>query len=264
MRLGHLDSLFWAAGLLGHAVLLCILWFRHRAGRFPIFTALIAASVVRTVVLYFLLRAVSGRSGYSYSYFYTYWTFALLDVALQLAVIYEMASHIFRPLGVWVADVRNGFFWLICVSILIALGLTWIVPSGLQSWRQLLVIRGSFFSSALMGELFVGMIALSVTIGLPWRTHVARITQGLGIYSLVCLLEEAGDSYFGLANGTTISMVLTHVRMGVYLMCLVYWIVTLWQDEPAPRQLPDELRRHISLLRMQTAYDLQRFRGRRD
>jgi len=29
-------------------------------------------------------------------------------------------------------------------------------------------------------------------VGLPWRTHVARISQGLGFYSLTTVLIESG------------------------------------------------------------------------
>lgn len=262
MRLAHLASVFWVAGFLGHVILLCVLLIRHRWARFPFFTTLIAANVVRSVILYCTFRAGPSRT-YPYAYFYAYWACAILDVALQLSVAYEMAAHVFKPLGDWSTDVRRSLFWLICGSISVALVLTWLAAPAAVNWREVLVIRGSFFSAALMSELFVGMVALSVMAGLPWRTHVARITQGLGVYSMVCVLVAAGDTHFGLAAGTPISIALSRFRMGVYLLCVGYWIVMLWRDEPQPKQLPEEMRRLLSLLQARTAYDLQRIKGRR-
>ena len=69
---------------------------------------------------------------------------------------------------------------------------------------QVVVIKGNFFSSVAMSELFVGMIALSVKSGLPWKTHVARISQGLGVYSIVDLVIETGHSYFGVGQNTQV------------------------------------------------------------
>jgi hypothetical protein len=124
-------------------------------------------------------------------------------------------------------------------------------------------MRGSLFSAALFAEVFVGMTALSVTAGLPWRTHAARIAQGFGIYSIFCIVVEAGNSYFGLANGTTASMTMTRARMMLYLFCLVYWIVTLWRAEPQRERLPDEIESYLALLRGQTAASLETLRGKR-
>ncbi len=41
------------------------------------------------------------------------------------------------------------------------------------------------------------MMALSIDARLPWKTHVAKIAQGLGAYSLIGVLIETGHSYFG-------------------------------------------------------------------
>ena len=255
MGLTGLDLWFWAIGVTGHIALLWVLWNCGRVKRFPVFTALIAISVVRTLVLYFTLHQES-----KYSYFLAYWWFAIGDLALQLAVVYEMASHVFRPLGVWAPDVRRSSFWIVCCSVAIAAGLTWLAAPPASNWRQQLVSEGNFFSSALMGELFVAMIALSATVGLPWRTHVARISQGLGFYSLVGILIAAGQSYFGAAHRMP-ERILSHIRMATYLSCVVYWIVTLWRDEPQTKPLPTELRTRLALLQGRVAYDLHAVRS---
>jgi hypothetical protein len=256
MHLTGLDLLFWAAGLLGHLTLLIVLWMRGRTRAFPLFTALIALNVVRTAALYFVLQ-----HGTKHSYFYTYWSLATLDTVLQLCVVYEMSSHVFRPLGDWARDVRTSVVWLIFGSITIASGLTWLATPTARIWVQAVVIKGGFFSSVLMSELFVGMIALSVTAGLPWKTHVARISQGLGVYSMIDVLIEGGHSYFGLAHRTQTYVALTHLRMSVYLVCIVYWIVMLWRDAPEPRALPSKMHKQLFTLQRSVEYDLRKLRS---
>lgn len=260
MHLGTLDRLFWAASFLAHLVLLFVLCMRRRVRSFPCFTTFIAANIARTVVLY-----VVFNYGTKASYFYTYWSLAILDVLLQLCVVYEISGIIFRPLGVWAKDVRSGIAWLVGGSIAAAAGLTSLAIPPTRLWMQAAMIKGNFFSAALISELFVGMIVLSVTAGLPWRTHAAAISQGLGVYSVLDILVETGHSYFGLARGSGTYVELSHVRIVVYLMCVIYWIAMLWRDPPPPRELPEQVRKQVFALRTKLEDSLQSFRtGKRE
>src|SRR6185437_15523755 len=101
------------------------------------FTALIATSVIRSLVLFGTLRL-----GTAHEYFYTYWTLAIVDVVMQLAVVYEMASQVFRPLGGWAKDTQSGLYLLIFISVLVAIGVTILAAPAVPNWRQVLVIRG--------------------------------------------------------------------------------------------------------------------------
>jgi hypothetical protein len=257
MQLTGLDLLFWAAGLGAHLVLLSVLWIRRRFKVFPIFTAFVVANVGRTVVLCFV-RLFGTRA----SYFYTFWSLGTLDTVLQLAVVYEMYSLTFRPLGIWARDLRGAFVWLVTGSIAIAAGLTWLASPHARLWIQVIMIKGSFFSSACMSELFVGMMVLAVKAGLPWKTHVARISQGLGVYSIIDVLIEAGHSYFGLERDSQAYTTLSHFRMTAYLLCLVYWIAMLWRKAPDSRRLPDNMRGQLTQLQNMVDSDLEKIRAR--
>lgn len=256
MHLTGIDLLFWVAGFVAHIVLLLILWFRHRVATFPFFTSLIVSYVIRTIVLYFIALA-----GNKHAYLVAYLSLGSVDLTLQLCVVYEMASHVFRPLGNWAPDARISLAWIVLASIAIAAGLTWLsaIPPAHTLLRTILV-RGNFFSAVLMAELFAGMIALSVTIRLPWKTHAARIAQGLGFYSFVCILIEAGHSYFGIDHNVRIAADLTYFRMLSYMICAGYWIVTLWLDAPVPKTLPKKMKEHLLTLQRLVEADLQRIR----
>jgi hypothetical protein len=256
VHLTGLDLLLWALSLLGHIVLLAVLIIRRRVAIFPIFTTWISANILRTVILYFTLRF-----GSSDAYFYSYWTLAIVDLTLQLAVTLELASHIFRPLGAWAPDSRRIFTALAAVSVLVASVLTWLAIPTTRTLRLAIVIRGNFFSSVILSELFVCMIALSVTMGLPWRTHVARLAQGLGVFSVFGILTEAAHSYFGTPHGNQTYRLLSRIRIEIYLCALVYWIVTLAIKEPEPRKLPEQLHQELRDLQRRAALLLRNIRA---
>jgi hypothetical protein len=258
MQLTGFDLLFWAAGLGAHLILLSVLLIRRRFKVFPIFTAFIVANVLRTVALY-LVQLYGTR----FSYFFTYWSLAVLDTVLQLGVVYEMYSLTFRPMGVWARDLRGAFVWLVAGSIVVAAGLTWLATPHAPLWMQVVMIKGSFFSSACMSELFVGMVVLAVKAGLPWKTHVARISQGLGVFSIIDVLNEAGHSYLGLERDSPAYTSLSHFRMTVYLLCLAYWIVMLWRNAPDSKRLPDHMRGQLIQLQNIVDSDLEKIRARR-
>jgi hypothetical protein len=258
MRLTSLDFLFWAAGFAEQLALLFVLWYRRRARAFPYFTALITLNVIRTIVLYCVLH-----DGTKAAYAYTYWWAAVLDVILQLCVVYEVASRVFRPLDIWASDVRSKFVWLLGLSISVALGLTWLESPPARTWMQGFATKGNLFTAALQSELFVVMMALSISARLPWRTHVAKIAQGLGAYSLISVLFETGHSYFGMGRDLPVFILLSHVRMAAYLGCVSYWIINLWSDERTARKMTEQMRENMFALQVQVEYQLQNLRSRK-
>jgi hypothetical protein len=256
MRLTGLDLLFWAAGFIENSALLFVLWYRGRARGFPFFTALITLSVVKTIVLYAVLHYES-KSGY----FYTYWSLTLLDTMLQLCIVYEVASYVFRPLDVWAHDLRRSFAWLVGLSLSVALGLTWLASPPARTWMEAFATKGNLFAAALQSELLVAMMALSVNARIPWKTHVARIAQGMGAYMLIGVLIETGHSYFGSGREAAF-IALSHLRMTAYLGCITYWIFTMWRDERPARIMSNEMRERVFTLQTQLDYYLQDFRSR--
>jgi hypothetical protein len=258
MHLTGLDFIFWAAGFAAHLVLLGVLLIRRRFRVCPIFTALIVTNIVRTITLYIVLLSWN-RAGY----FYTFWSFGIVDTMIELSVVYEMYSLTFRPLGSWPRDVRSALVCVVTLSVAVAAGLTWLaVPSG-RLWVQVVVIKSDFFSAAFMSGLFVGMIFLSVRAGLPWKTHVARIAQGFGAYSMIEVLIETGHICFGLGAKSSTYTALSHFRMSAYLFCVSYWILMLWRNAPEPKRLPEQLHGQLIQLRNMVDANLNGLRARR-
>jgi hypothetical protein len=257
MRLTGIDLLLWAAGFVGHLILLTILLLRRRAKEFPLFTFLIVWDVLRSVCLFSTMFRKPASA-----YFESYWIFSAIDTFLELCVIYELAAHTFRPWGRWKRPVLWRLVLLLGGTAAVAAGITAFSTPPHWSWKQTLVIKGSFFSTTWISELFIGMVALSVTTGLPWKTHVARISQGLGGYSLFDMLVEAGHSYFGALRQHHIYRTLSHMRIEAYLCCLLYWIVMLWRDAPPSQEMTPQMRDQLFTLLDKVEYDLQKLRSR--
>jgi hypothetical protein len=131
--LTNLDLLLWVAGFFGHLALLLTLLLRKRARMFPVFTTLIVLNVTRTIVLFLI-----NREGTKATYFYTFWSLAFADVALQFGVVYELASKVFRPLGEWASDIRTRLAVLVACSIGFALLPTWIPHPQSRFWMQVI------------------------------------------------------------------------------------------------------------------------------
>ena len=256
MHLSSFDRFVWAATFFGHTLLLFVLFVRRRASSFPAFTTYIAENTGTTVVLYFVLNHFSFGA-----YRYSYWSLGLVNEILQLLVFYELAVHVFCPTGVWARDVRRTFLGVVCAAGAVAQLLTWLAHPTARLPIQTFILRINFFSAALMSELFVGMMALSATAGLPWKTHVARIAQGLGAYSIFCVAMDVVVNYVGLSQHAHLYAELSHLRILTYLACEVFWIVMLWQEAPAPRELPESMRIQIYSLQKQVEYDLIKIRA---
>jgi hypothetical protein len=250
------DVFAWAAAFIANVALAALLLLRGRARSFPFFTLYILEQVFDAVLTYFVIGRVSF-----YTYQNYYWGMGALEEVLKLCVFYEIAMHVFRPTGVWARDIRKTFAGLIVLSIAIAAVLSWLAEPVAPRFLQTLVLRANFFSAVLLSELCVGMVVLSGTVGLPWRTHVSRIAQGLGTFALVRVASGIIENALGVQPGRHTLTRLNDAVSLTYIVCAVYWIVTLWADAPAPRELPEAMRMQIYSLQRQVENDLRRIRA---
>jgi hypothetical protein len=256
MNFKTLDLFFWAAGFLGHLALLAVLFLRRHVKTFPLFTGLIASNIAQTVALYAV-----HRSGTASDYFRVYWTFAIFEVALQLGVLYEIASIVFRPLGVWAPDVRRKLCFLVLGAFMVAGVLAWFASPPTERVAQSIFVKGNLFAAVLLSALFVVTTSLSTRVGLPWRSHVLQLAQGLGIYSIATFIVETADSYFGLpthADDYRIFRFVQHCRIAIYLCSLSYWIVCLSRKELPRRSVTPEMRNRLFHLQSAAAYHASR------
>ncbi len=214
------NHLIWAAGLLGHVLLLGVLFARRRVARFPWFTLLIVFYFLRSVGLAATLR-FSGHPAHRFAIL----ILDLTDVLLQCAVLAELTWIALRPLG----GIRRFTLPLLLVgsAVLVVLRLA---PARYSSLRTDLVLL-HFLLSVLMVEWAIVLAFLLRPLRLSWRSHVVAISFGFGVYSAALLL---GGGYFTTGREMGDYVFFSFFRISVYLLILLWWAITLWLKEPKP------------------------------
>jgi hypothetical protein len=248
MHISNLDKVLWAAGFLGHAALLLVLILRHRVRSYPFFSAYILFQIVSTAVLFVDYRLLAARA-----YPTIYWSGALFDFCLLFAVLAEVALHLLRPLGRWIADSLRTMTWLSVLGIALAVALTfWVHPLHVHSHKEW-QMRANLFTSIVTCELFTVILLTAQRFGVYWRSHLMGLGAGLTIWALMCFLVEGMHGYWGAAAhyGT-----LENARKIAYLNTLVFWMATFWRAEPERESIPPEMRNAILLQTHRLSYDL--------
>jgi hypothetical protein len=212
------NNLIWAAGLIGHLLLLTVLFARRRVARFPWFTLLILFYFLRSVGLAAALR-LSGHPAHAFETM----ILDLTDVLLQCAVLAELMWIALRPLG----GVRRFTLpiLLLASSLLIVMRLA---PAAHSTPRALLVLM-HFLLAVLMVEWAILLAFLLSPLRLSWRSYVFSISLGFGIYSAALL---TGGGYFTTGREMRDYVFFSFFRISTYLLILLWWAVTLWLPEP--------------------------------
>jgi hypothetical protein len=248
MNLSTLAGVLWAAGFLGHVALLFVLMFRRRWREFPLFTGYISFQAALTPVLFAIYKY-----GSSMWYSRVYWCSDVIDFALQLGVVFEVARIVLKPTGTWLRDARKQFFLGGAAGVLLAGFLAWILTPPARSTLDRLEMKGNLFAALLVCELFLLISMTASRLGLGWRSHVMSIEQGFAGWIVVAVLTETLHGYFGSLH---YFYILEYVHMFVYLGALAYWMVQLWRPEPDRRPIAPELRDYIVALHHRVEYDL--------
>jgi hypothetical protein len=213
------NHLIWAAGLIAHLLLLAVIFARRRAERFLWFTLLIAFYLFRSVGLAVTLR-ILGHPAHPFAIT----ILDLTDVLLQFAVLAEL---------IWIALQRLDGIRRITLPLLLFVSGVMIVmrlaPVHHLSLRSGLVVS-HFLLAVLMVEWAIVLLFLLRPLQLSWRSHVAGISFGFGIYSAALL---AGGGYFTIGREMRDYVFFSFFRISVYLLILLSWSVLLWFPDPA-------------------------------
>jgi hypothetical protein len=248
MNLSALDLILIVSTMLGNAALFAVLISRRRWQEFPVFTAFMAFDTVLNPVGYAVLQ--HGSLGW---YARVYWSQALIDFALQLGIIFEIARIVLRPTGTWVRDARKQFILWGALGILIAAALPFLVTPPAATLLHRLEVRGDLFTSLVICELIAVVTRTSRSLGLGWRNHVMVLGNGWTAWAVAAILVDGLHSYFGAERYFS---ELEHARMIVYLAVLGYWAVQFWQEEPARQPISPQLSAYIQDLHRRIKKDL--------
>ena len=97
------------------------------------------------------------------------------------------------------------------------------------------------------------MMVAASEVGLPWKSHVMAVGQGLMVWALLTVTSEGMDAFLD-PSGSSIAAY--YFRGLVYLGTVSYWTVSLWREEPARQPISPALRKYIVALHDRVQYDL--------
>lgn len=245
--LNLIARLLWAAGFGMNAALLLVLLWKGRWRIVPWFTAWIGFAFVTTIVLYL---------GHTYGsvalYRALYWSAAFIDVLLQLTVILEVSSMVFKRGESWVGNARPKLVWSAIAVVLVALFLALKITPAAETTRDALYSRASLFVTILVTGLFTAVMGISQQVGVSWRNILIREGPGFLLLNLVSFVTDTLHAYWRTAEHFGD---LEHVRMGVYLATLGYWIVVFWLPERAQAVVDEDTKKRLRDLRSRLEYE---------
>jgi hypothetical protein len=243
MGLTWKDIALWIGGLVTLAGLFAVLILRGRARRFPFFTAFVGFVTLEDVVLFFVIK-------HAQVYTVLYWTGQVIELVLQLAVVVEIARHVFRPFGKWVEGTRSFWIGACGVSLIAALALTFAASPHAPSYAWAWVIKANFFAVMLICMTSIGVLVTSRRFGLGWRNHVMGLAQGWTFWAFMTFVVETFHSYFGY---TWFYERFAYVGMLSVIAAQIYWIFIFWQAEPS-RVLSPEMHQILVERQQQLEY----------
>ena len=203
------NTLLWALSLLLEGLLLAVLIRRGTARLLPVFTALIAFYVLRSVLLFALFGHLDAPA-----YELTYTTLSSIDLLLQIAVAGELFAgdrqRTQPPLP------RPALF---AGLVLLSAAVAWLLSVALPGSARNPVDRGVLFTSSLMLAVFA--FARDRFAG----TFSRRVLQGFAVLGIAGILTQIGRTVAALHRDAHAFTRWSWAEPGAYLAVLVFWLL---------------------------------------
>ncbi len=222
---------------------------KRRWNSYPALFALVSIDLLASIGLYLV-----SPVGTSALYIQLYVVFDVLSFILQACVLIEIARAVLKPAGVWVKEALKPLLLTTGFGVAVAFGASLLLqPSGIHG-PESLQLRAEIFTSLVACEVVIAMMLSASEVGLPWRSHVMAIGQGLMVWSLIAATEEGFSAYLGPHN--PYYQWLYYVRSLNYFVVVSYWTVALWRNEPARLPPSPAFRKYVIALHERVQYDL--------
>lgn len=221
MQHSFIDIAIWLLAFVGEVILLATLIFFRHSRSFPLFTALIALTALRDVLLFPIYRYCSKDA-----YFIAYWSSAIPNYFLQFGILYEIARNIFSSDKKSIPDWAARRLWaLVPLSILATASIITNTKFTSHRWINNFVDSVDLTITILQTLLFLSIVAISGILKMPWKSPVQKIVTGLAIFSLIDLVSSYG---YVISHLTWFD----YYHRVAYLVSLGYWIgsLTVWSQ----------------------------------
>lgn len=232
MNLSLIATALWAAGFVLNAALVFVLLYKRRYRTVPWFTAWIGMGCVYTIALFLGYRFSS-----KHIYAVIYWSSDFFDLLLQVAVVLEIAAIVLRRSGSWVEGARVRLGLMGASAPLVAFAMAWLMKPAAETRLDAWAARASLFTTILIFLLFIAVVMASHQLGLGWRSYAMRESYGLVVWVVVAFLTDTLHAYWRTLGHFTS---LENVRIAVFQLVSIYWVIAFWFPEPALAPITSE------------------------
>jgi hypothetical protein len=227
--LRYVQYVLWIAPVTVFVCLVATVLRRKMVAALPVFFAFTVLQVVEQVLLLFFYHLSSLQ------YYYAYWTFAALDMAMGFAVLHEVFAEIFRPFS----ELRQfGAILFRWAALVLALGAALMATNSTPVYenRIFAVILNLSRSLEVMQCGLVLLILLCCGyIGVTLRHRIFGIALGFGVIAAVDLIAVTLLAQMGRPVGTFV----VFTKMAAYNVAVLIWFGYIHggrvQPEPAKR-----------------------------
>ncbi len=159
-----------------------------------------------------------------------YWFSYVLSIVVEFAVLAEISDHIFQPFPA----IRN-LGRALTIAISIGFGAVYILPTILHSPSMQMALLDFALRASLTKAIILAVLFYAARhFGLKLGKNVAGLMLGFSIYLGVNIANFACVEYFGNLY-TSILWVMSPMA---YTLCLLVWMVGLWEFAPMPGSRP--------------------------
>jgi len=200
---------------------LALLWKKGLTAKFSYLTAFVAVhgldTFVRVVLLFFRAQTGLSKQAAYNCYFYSYWSFALIEQGLLLMITYQIFYRAMRPFKGLSRLGTLVFKWISGVAVVITLG-SIVIPGHLtNAWFTLCAGRFEQGISILTVCLMLFVCFAIRHLGITYRSHLFGSSLGLGILGTTSLVMSAWYSAHSKPS----------IYAPIYLVAAVGSLVTL-------------------------------------
>ena len=231
-----LHTIFSLGGMLTELVVVGLLLYRRVWRNFPVFLVYCIWALSSDVLAFAILTLAPSRFGLRF-----YFVDTVIDFAMQIGVLVELAWSVLRPLRV---GLSRGAIWVVAALVLAVGGAIWpfagISGTDVPSRIWHLTVQMQQTASFLRILFFLGLAACCQLLSLGWRNRELQIATGFGFYSLMSVAVAAVNSH--LAKGQQFRQLYCVVAAS-FLCSLMYWAFSFAQQEADRREFTPEMRR---------------------
>lgn len=236
-----MDDVLWTFTFAAQLVLLVVLLGRDRARRFPLFTASVALVAFRVLTG----RLLMGRLPQMTMMEFVIIT-AVIGVVLGLLVLIELARKAFGrvPRAAWIT---GALIVMAIGAVVLRFWGKWPAWEQVKAGSSIQLLQLFAQKGGLLLDVENILIGLLIVIfgarnGAGWRSHTQRIVIGLSTASIaqisvqaiwqVVASHAAPKSMDEYNQFIALRERLFNANSMAFFAVLVWWIITLWLDEP--------------------------------